>query len=140
MPGSSHDDRFRALVHRRLEPGETIIATARVWSARPSRVPALAARYRDDVVVTDRRLMVWECGWWTRRAKRRVLADRLDDITVTGTTKAQREAGTHTTARIRVDHPGRPPLVLDIGADDASQKFAMRLLTSIAAHSGSEPA
>jgi hypothetical protein len=140
MPRSSHDDRFRTLVHRRLEPGETIVATARVWSARPNRFPALAARFRDDVVVTDRRLMVWECGWWTRRPRRRVLADRLDDIMVTGTTKAQREAGTHTVASIRVDHPGRPSLVFDIGADGASQKFAMSLLTSIAAHTGSEPA
>jgi hypothetical protein len=127
MARSRHDDRFRALVHRRLEPGETIVATARVWSARPSHLPMLAARYRDDAVVTDRRLMLWECGWWTRRPRRRVLADRLDDITVTNGTGRERDG---VIGRVRIDHVKRPPVVLDVAADDDSQRFAAALLAA----------
>jgi hypothetical protein len=128
MAHSSHDDRFRAIVHRRLEPGEEIVATARVWSARPSRLPLLAARYRDDVVVTDRRLMVWECGWLTRRPRRRVLADRLDNIAVVDRTRARRDDGA--IRRVRVEHPGRRSVVFDVASDDASQQLAAALLAS----------
>src|SRR5689334_143685 len=119
MARISHDDHFRALVHRRLEPGEAIVATARVWSARPSRLPVLAARFRDDVVVTNRRLMVWECGWWTRRPRRRVLSDRLSDLEVTGTTSTRtpRESPDRVWVRVRIDHPTNPSLVFDVASD-----------------------
>jgi uncharacterized protein (UPF0548 family) len=127
MARTSHDDRFRALVHRRLEPGEKIVATARVWTARPTRFPALASRYRDDAVVTDRRLMVWECGWWTRRARRRVLAERLSDLTITGTTRVAQE---RLWVRLRVDHPGNRSVVFDIASDGESQRFAAALVTA----------
>ena len=131
MAGSRYDDRFRLLVHRRLEPGETIGATARVWTSRPSRLPRFTARYRDQAVVTDRRLMVWTCGWWTRRPRRRVLADRLDELTImnaTGPTRRSR-VSTGIVLRLRVDHSGRRPVVFDVGPDDASQRFARILLT-----------
>ena len=115
-------------MHRRLEPGESITVTARVWTARPTRFPALAARYRDDVVITDRRIMVWECGWWTRRARRRVLADRLDEIRVTDATSSSRAKTDGTVTRVRVDHEGRPPVVLDIRPDPAGRRLAAALL------------
>ena len=117
-------ERFSAVVQSRLEPSETIVALARVWTSRPSRFPALAARFRDDAVVTDRRLMVWACGWWTRRARRRVLAHRLDEIVVTNVA----DTGDGTVRRLRIDHRRRPPIVLDIDRTDESQRFARALL------------
>ena len=132
MARNRHEDRFRAAVHRRLEAGETIVATARVWTARRSRVPALAARYRDDAVVTDRRLMVWECGWWTRRPRRRVLADRIADITVTNMTDRSRSSPNGPVTRLRVDHAGRPALVFDVARNEHDQRFAKALLAATA--------
>jgi hypothetical protein len=130
MARSRQDDRFRAAVHRRLEPGETIVATARVWTARRTRVPALAARYRDDAVVTDRRLMVWECAWWTRRPRRRVLADRLGDITITNVTDRSRSSRSGPVTRVRVDRTGRPPLILEIARNEHDQRFAAALVAA----------
>ncbi len=124
MASNRHDVRFRGAVERRLEPSEAIVATARVWTARPRHLQVLAARFRDDAVVTDRRLMLWECGWWTRRPRRRVLADRFDDIVVTNA----RASADGTVRRIRVDHAGRPSIILDIARDQDSQRFATALL------------
>ena len=42
----------------------------------------VAARHRDFVVVTDRRVMLWSCGFFTRRPRRRVLTDRRDDLMI----------------------------------------------------------
>ncbi len=129
MAGTRHDDRFRALVHRRLEPGETIVTTARVWTARPSHVPVLAARYRDDVVVTDRRLMVWACAWFTRRARRRVLAERLDQLVVTDTTRRPRGAPDGQVTRVRIDHQGRKAVVFEVD-DEAGRRLVRALLAA----------
>ncbi|HEY3833402.1 MAG TPA: hypothetical protein VGO03_13985 [Acidimicrobiia bacterium] len=130
MARNRQDDRFRVAVHRRLEPGETIVATARVWTARRTRLPALAARYRDDAVVTDRRLMMWECGWWTRRPRRRVLAERLGDITVANMTDRSRSLRSGPVTRMRVDRAGRPSLVLELSRTERDQRFANALLTA----------
>jgi hypothetical protein len=135
MPRTQHDDHFRTIVHRRLEPGETIVATARVWTARPSRAPLLAARFRDEAVVTDRRLMVWQCGWWTRRPRRRVVADRLDTLTVSNATSSGSAdtGGAAPVRRVRLDHADHRPVVLEIGRDDESQRFAAALLAAATA-------
>lgn len=105
------DDRLRSLAAKRLESSEAIVATCRVWYSRPLRVPILAARYRDFVVVTDRRLMMYSAGWLTRLPRRRVLADRLADVTVT-VIKVDRT--------LTLSHPGHPPMRLDFGTDPAS--------------------
>jgi hypothetical protein len=76
------DARIRRLAAKRLEPDEAIVGWARVWYSRAVRLQVFAARYRDIVVLTDRRLMLFEVGWFTRVPRRRVLADRLDDLTV----------------------------------------------------------
>lgn len=105
------DDRLRSLAAKRLEASESIVATCRVWYSRPLRVPILAARYRDFVVVTDRRLMMYSAGWLTRLPRRRVLADRLADLTVS-VIKVDRS--------LMLSHPGHPPMRLDFASDAPS--------------------
>ncbi len=123
------------MVNPRLEPGEAVDAIAAVWSARPSRHPKLSARFRDHAVLTDRRLMVWECRWLTRRPRRRVLADRLDAIVVTpAAPRGSDDAITH----LRVDHTNGRSVVFDFGRDAESQRFA-RALVSRTAEESSTP-
>ncbi len=117
--------RLRHLAERRLEPDEHIVACAPVWYSRPVRQPWLAARYRDQAVLTDRRLMLWESGWLTRRARRRVLADRREDIAVRD---LGQEGGAAPARRLRLDHAAHPPLVLELGADPDSRTIAEALL------------
>ena len=85
-------------------PGWSPTRTSWRGAARGSREPAtlqqLAARWRDVVVVTDRRLLLFSVGHFTRRPRRRVLADRLDELTVD-------DVGTHPGARLRC--ASRPP-------------------------------
>lgn len=124
------DVRLRSLAAKRLESSESIVATCRVWYSRPLRVPILAARYRDFVVLTDRRLMMYSAGWLTRLPRRRVLADRLADLTVT-VVKTDRA--------IVLAHPGHPPMRLDFGTDAASTT-ARTALEALSARVPAEPA
>ncbi len=73
---------------------------------------AFTARYRDIVVVTDRRLMLWEVGMLSRRPRRRVLADRLAEITVEDVSRAG------TRRRLRFSKPEHRAMLLDFGRDD----------------------
>ena len=83
--GTAIGRRLYKLASTRFEPGESAIAWCRVWVSRDGRGSSVvAARHRDFAVVTDRRLMLWSCGFFTRRPRRRVLTDRRDDLTVNG--------------------------------------------------------
>ncbi len=108
-----------SVVEKRLEPGETVTAWCRVWYSRPVRLQWASARFRDFAVLTDRRLMMYSAGWLTRRPRRRVLADRLDDLMVA----SQRD-----TTALYVTHPSHPAMVLEFGKDDTSQRIATTLL------------
>jgi len=68
----------------------------------------LASRHRDFVVVTDRRFLLVSTGFFTRRPRRRVHADRIDGITVAG-------AGRRPGRCLRVESPSHAPLLLQLG-------------------------
>ncbi len=103
--------RLHDLAEKRLEPGETITGSCRVWYSRPVRWQWSAARYRDYVVLTDRRLMMYGAGWFTQLPRRRVLADRLDDVIVVGQDRPQ---------TLHLSHPSHPSLLLKFATDTAS--------------------
>ena len=121
------DQRLRRLAEKRLESSETMVATSRVWYSRPLRIAILSARYRDFIVLTDRRLMMYSAGWLTRMLRRRVLADRLTDLTVT----APRHERT-----LEVAHPNRPPMRLEFGSSLESDTIvaALRVPAAPQAH------
>lgn len=115
------EQRLRRLAERRLEPEEHVVACTSVWYARPVRLHRLAARYRDYAVLTDRRLMLWEAGWLTRRPRRRVLADRLGDLTVVDLAPPQR-------TRLRCHHPRHAAFVIELDASGAARTIADALV------------
>lgn len=106
MGAGASERRLRAQVERRLEPDEELRAWTRAWVAPVRRVQWLAPRHRDFVVVTDRRLMLWASGFWTRRPRRRVLTERLDEVTIS-VPRGEPIA--------RVGPPNRTPLHLELG-------------------------
>ena len=114
--------RLYKLASARFESGETAIAWCRVWVSRDGRGSGVvAARHRDFAVVTDRRLMLWSCGFFTRRPRRRVLTDRRDDLTVTDIGHTPRH-------RLRVRAFARKPLRFDFGHDARSRAVVDELL------------
>jgi hypothetical protein len=104
-----------------------MIAWSRAWISRYMRFRwLLSARNRDYAVVTDRRLMLWSAGFFTRRPRRRVLADRLDEIVVESTS---RDPG----RQMSCSRAGRRALLIELGKDDRADKFSIELRDRAAA-------
>lgn len=102
----------------RLEQGEAIAAWCRAWVSRDRSMHLLlAARHRDFAVVTDRRFLLVSAGIFTRRPRRRVHADRLDEITVTSTGRRPRRC-------VRVESSAHAPLLLQLGGNDRAGAVA----------------
>lgn len=128
----STQQRLHAVAAKRLETGEAVQHWTRAWVARqaPSaRLQPFSARWRDYLVLTDRRLMLFSARHLSRRPHQRVLAERLD--TIAATVEPRRRG-----SRIRLgasDHrrPGseRTVLVLDIGNDSAALAIVAHLAT-----------
>jgi hypothetical protein len=117
----TYEQRLRQAVEARLEPDESFVAWTRAWVSRWQRFHwLLSLRNRDYAVVTDRRIMLWSAGFFTRRPRRRVLADRLDEITVAS---IGRDPGRVMTC----SRPGRRPLLLELGTDERSDRFSIEL-------------
>jgi hypothetical protein len=120
MSREATERRLRADSFARLEADEEIVAWCRAWVSRAGLFQRIAPRWRDVAVVTDRRLLLFGVGHFTRRPHRRVLADRLDELTVT-------DVGTHPGRGLRCARPGRPPMLLELDADAWSRKFGLEL-------------
>jgi hypothetical protein len=120
MSRESTEQRLRAPHMARLEPGEDIVTWCRAWVSKASRLQRLAPRWRDVAVVTDRRLLLFGVGHFTRRPRRRVLADRLDELTLG-------DVGTHPGRGLRCSRPGRGDMLLELGGDEWSRNFVQEL-------------
>lgn len=114
--------RLAELVRQR--PDEHTIAWTRAWTSRDTRWNWLfAARHRDFVVLTDRRLLLYSCGFWTRRPRRCVFDETLrglnvDDIGGRGAPL------TH----LRLSGWRGRPLRIDFGRHAASRALAAALV------------
>ncbi|HEX5613962.1 MAG TPA: hypothetical protein VFZ83_02295 [Acidimicrobiia bacterium] len=105
MGAEASERRLLRAVERRLEPDEVVRAWSRAWVSPVRTVQWLAPRHRDFVVVTDRRLMLWAAGFWSRRPRRRVLTERLDEIGIAPGRGAS----------VRITPPERKPILLELG-------------------------
>jgi hypothetical protein len=134
MSRESTERRLRAPHLARLEPEEDIVTWCRAWVSKASRLQRFAPRWRDIAVVTDRRLLLVGVGHFSRRPRRRVLADRLDELTLG-------DVGAHPGRGLRCSRPGRGDMLLELGADEWSRNFAQELQDRVKhAHaSGSSP-
>jgi hypothetical protein len=120
MSREATERRLRSRGIARLEPDEEIVVWCRAWVSKAGRFQRLAPRWRDVAVVTDRRLLLFGVGHFSRRPRRRVLADRLDEL-------ALADIGTHPGRGLRCTRPGRAPMLLELGTDPWSRKLAQEL-------------
>lgn len=116
------DRRLRKAAGARLESTEEIVAWCVAWVSRDRRLHRLlAARTRDFAVLTDRRLLLFSSGFFTHHPRRRVLADRLDEMVVT-------PCGSRPGRGLRVEARTHRPLRIEVGAGERDQAFARTLL------------
>jgi hypothetical protein len=120
MSREATERRLRDNAIARLEPDEKIVVWCRAWVSKVGRFQRLAPRWRDVAVITDRRLLLFGVGHFTRRPRRRVLADRLDELTLG-------DVGTHPGRGLRCTRAGRSPMLLEIGTDPWSRRLAQEL-------------
>jgi hypothetical protein len=124
------EQRLHRAVDPRLEPGETFLAWSSAWVSRERRYQLLfGSRNRDFAIVTERRLLLWSAGFFTRRPRRRVLAERLDELTIES---ISRDPG----RKIACRRGGRRALLLELGRSDRADKFALELLDRAKAAGG----
>jgi hypothetical protein len=120
MSREATDRRLRAPGFARLEAEEEIVVWCRAWVSKAGRFQRLAPRWRDVAVITDRRLLLFGVGHFTRRPRRRVLADRLDELQIG-------DIGTHPGRGLRSSRPGRAPMLLELGTDAWSRRVVQEL-------------
>jgi hypothetical protein len=134
MSRESTEQRLRAPGFARLESGEDIVTWCRAWVSKAGRMQRFAPRWRDVAVVTDRRLLLFGVGHFTRKPRRRVLADRLDELTLD-------DIGTHPGRGLRCSRPGRGDMLLELGGDEWSRHFVQELQDRVKlAHAGTPAA
>jgi hypothetical protein len=122
MSREATERRLRAGGLLELEPGEEIVAWCRAWVSRAGLLQRFAARWRDVIVVTDRRLLLFGVGHFSRRPRRLMLADLLENLTVT-------DVGVHPGRGLRCSRPGRPPVLIELDADPWSLKVGLEIQT-----------
>jgi hypothetical protein len=132
MSREATERRLRAAGFARLEPDEEIVTWCRAWVSKVGHFQRLSPRWRDVVVVTDRRLLLFGVGHFTRRPRRRVLADRLDELTLA-------DVGTHPGRGLRCTRPGRPAMLLELDGDPWSRRLVQELQDRVGT-SPTEPA
>ena len=120
MSREATERRLRDHAMARLEPDETIVVWCRAWVSKATRFQRVAPRWRDVAVVTDRRLLLFGVGHFTRRPRRRVLADRLDELHLA-------DIGTHPGRGLRLTRRGRAPMLLELGNDPWSRRLVQEL-------------
>jgi hypothetical protein len=132
MSRKATEHRLRTPGFARLEPDEDIVAWCRAWVSKAGRMQRFAPRWRDVAVVTDRRLLLFGVGHFTRRPRRRVLADRLDELTLG-------DIGTHPGRGLRCSRPGRGDMLLELGGDEWSRHFVQELQDRVKLAGGRKP-
>ena len=120
MSREATERRLRNHAIARLEADEKIVVWCRAWVSKAGRFQRLAPRWRDVAVVTDRRLLLFGVGHFTRRPRRRVLADRHDELSVA-------DVGTHPGRGLRLTRPGRAAMLIELGVDPWSRRFVQEL-------------
>jgi hypothetical protein len=80
-----------------------------------------AARHRDFVVLTNHRLLLWSCGFFSRRPRRKVFDERLGRLAV-------EPIGGRGARRLRIRAVSRRPLRFDFGSDADGREIAAALL------------
>jgi hypothetical protein len=126
--------RLAALMADRTDEDEQLVAWTRAWVSRDRRWNwLLAARHRDFLVLSDRRLMLWSCGFFTRRPRHAVFDQLRRGLAVD-------HIGPGPGRHLRL-HPARGrPLRFDLSGSPASSELAERLADPVEIDAGTETA
>jgi hypothetical protein len=116
------DARIESRLQRLVGADEALVAWTQGWVSREVRLHRLlAARTLDFAVVTDRSLILFSTGFFTRRPRRRVYDSRFERIFVVDDTVARGRR------RLRVTSRDAKPLWFELDASDRAATFADEL-------------
>jgi hypothetical protein len=116
--------RLRALATSGMSDGEELVNWTRAWTSRDGRYNVVfAARHRDFVVLTSHRLLVWSCGFFSRRPRRKVFDEGLGRLVV-------EPIGGRDARHLRVRVVSRRPVRFDFGSDADGREIAAALLVA----------
>jgi hypothetical protein len=114
--------RISARLQRLVGHDERVLAWTQGWVSREVRLHRLlAARTLDFAVVTERSLVLFSTGFFTRRPRRRVYTSRFDRIFVVDDVVARGRR------RLRITSRDAKPLWFEIDASDRAASFATEL-------------
>jgi hypothetical protein len=117
------ETRVESRLHRLVGGDESMVAWTQGWISREVRLHRLlAARTLDFAVVTDRSLILFSTGFFTRRPRRRVYDSRFERIFVVDDTVARGRR------RLRVTSRDAKPLWFELDASDRAATFADELI------------
>lgn len=118
---SRRERRLRAVVRGQTGPGGEILTWAQAWVSRDGRLHAFAARTLDFVVVTTSEVIVVSTGFFTRRPRRVVYAERHSALHV-------EDIGEPRGRRLRIARTRRRGLIFELRRDARGADLAAALL------------
>lgn len=125
IPVSARDGRITSRLQALVGPEEPIVAWARGWVSRESRLHRLlAARTFDFAAMTDHDLVMFSTGFFTRRPRRRVYASSLERIRVADDHRPRGR-------RLRISSRAHRPLWIELNAGPRATAFADALVTRV---------
>jgi len=117
-------ERIASRLQRLIGEDETLLVWAQGWVWRESKLPRLlAARTLDFAALTDRSLVMYSTGFFTRRPRRRVYNTRLDQIFVIDAHAARGR-------RLRVTSRNGSPVWLELRSTERATTFADALIAN----------
>jgi len=124
---SARDRRIENRLRVLAGADERIVAWTRGWVSRDVRAHfLLGARTLDFAVLTDRSLLLYSTGFFTRRPRRPVYASRLDRIFVA-------DAPARLGRRLRVTSRQAHPLLIELRRKAQATDFADALVARVRA-------
>ncbi len=117
-PASRRDQRIESRLRAAVDTDDNLVAWTRGWISRELRLHRLlAARTFDCAVVTDRSLLLFSIGFFTRHPRRRVYSASLDAISVI-------DDDVSSGRRLRVHAGDSRALWIELNATSRSVEFA----------------
>jgi hypothetical protein len=120
---SRTEARLRKVTGRKTAYDGPIVAIARGWVSRDSRLHLLAARFLDFAVLTPEHLVLCSTGFFSRRPRRRVFREALAKLEVV-------PLGSEPIRTVRVVGTFNRPIRMEKRPSEAGLTFVRELLAS----------
>ena len=120
---SRTEARLRQVTGRKTAYEGPIVAIARGWVSRDSRMHLFAARFLDFAVLTPEHLVLCSTGFFTRRPRRRVFREALGKLEIV-------PLGSEPIRTVRVVGSFNRPIRMEMRPSEAGITFVRELLAS----------